>query len=714
MDNYMNYQTMLTEVNTNLVTLRKACDRMEMPEHSKALREIQERVQNHTFRVGIMGEFKRGKSTVINALLGKEIVPADILPCSATLNRIVWDSRPHAVINFKKETGRSSKDVPVEQLSDYVTKLSSESEKMAEEVEDAVVYYPCNFCKNGVEIVDTPGLNDDERMNHVSESVIPTLDAIIMVLVPGSPFSMSEAAFVRNKLMTSDLSRLIFVVNKIDTIRAKDRVKVVEGIRNKINETILEKSASMYGADSPEYKDTKSKLAGIRIFPISAADALDAKLDGDEETFQNSGMAAFEEALSKLLTEERGMLELVSPVGVILSKAKEVQSAIEMRTNAMAMDKEKFEKIQQEAMNRIEAQRKEKKAKVREIKGVAASTYQDLMPMVAAAYNNLEQSLTAYVEQYPISASDFAGETKEQAEQAANVFSETVSTRINEQIGAVLQENTEKMQVEITRRMNNEIEGLEIYNKQLTMELENIQCLIPKTDVSFNNSALDYAAMGLEVVTNFTNIVPGLGSAITGFRDHGVLGGVVGLGAGYVATQAGILGSAVLLTATGLATSVALPLVLVGGGLIGAVGGKKITNAIFKMFGKGTEKKATGAPSTLRENDLQTIRGNILSSVMNNISQMRAEQVLENWLKDTTDATFGGLSERLDQEAEQALQGMQDTLTKIQVDLANGEAKRTESMRRLKETQDELIAVLTNIKPIKDKLDSAINQSVEA
>ena len=93
---------------------------------------------------------------------------------------------------------------------------------------------------------------------------------------------------------------------------------------------------------------------------------------------------------------------------------------------------------------------------------------------------------------------------------------------------------------------------------------------------------------------------------------------------------------------------------------------------------------------------------------------MRAEQILENWLKDTTDATFGGLSERLDQEAEQALQGMQDTLTKIQVDLANGEAKRTESMRRLKETQDELIAVLTNIKPIKDKLDSAINQSVEA
>ena len=225
-NSYINYQEMLSNVHISAVNLRKICNKMDLQEHAKSLEEVSNRLKNHVFRVGIMGEFKRGKSTVINALLGQEVVPADILPCSATLNRIVWDAVPHAQINFKKDEkgiAPPSKQVAVEELSSYVTKLTTESAEQANLVEDAVVYYPCKFCQNGVEIIDTPGLNDDERMDAISESVIPTLDAIIMVVVPGSPFSISEANFVRNKLMTSDLSRLIFVVNKIDTVRERDR-----------------------------------------------------------------------------------------------------------------------------------------------------------------------------------------------------------------------------------------------------------------------------------------------------------------------------------------------------------------------------------------------------------------------------------------------------------------------------------------------------------
>lgn len=246
------------------------------------------------------------------------------------------------------------------------------------------------------------------------------------------------------------------------------------------------------------------------------------------------------------------------------------------------------------------------------------------------------------------------------------------------------------------------------------MEVEEIQCLIPKAGKGISGDMWDYAAMGLEVATNFTNIVPGLGAAITGFRDHGVLGGVVGLGAGYAATMAGAYGMGYLLAAVGLAGTAAFaPLALVGAGVIGAFGGKAVTNGIFELIGK-PRKQTASTPGQLKESDLQSIRRNILDSVMDNIARMRADQVLEKWLKDITDRTFGGLSERLDQEAEQVLQGLQDTLTQIQIDLANSESKRMESMSRLKETQEELIAVLTSIKPIKDKLDAVMAQPMEA
>ena len=417
---YIGYQAMVSKVDNSVENLKRICRKLDLQEHAESLEAVSSRLQNHVFRVGVMGEFKRGKSTVINALLGQEIVPADILPCSATLNRIVWDATPHAQINFKKDEGGSiprTKTVAVEELSGYITKLTAESEEQANLVEDAMVYYPCKFCQNGVEIIDTPGLNDDERMDRISESVIPTLDAIIMVIVPGSPFGISEANFVRNKVMTSDLSRLLFVVNKIDTVRERDREKCVDGIRKKIQDTILEKTAAMYGGDSQEYKAAQTKLGGIRIYPISAADALDGKTEGDDELLKRSGVPEFEVALTKLLTEERGMLELAPIVSAIMSKLKEADETIVMRTNAMNMEQEKFEKMQTEAMEKIQASRDEKKQKVKEIKGIATAMYQELQPDVAETYNVLDEAVQEYVESFPISMRDFADETAVRSEE---------------------------------------------------------------------------------------------------------------------------------------------------------------------------------------------------------------------------------------------------------------------------------------------------------
>ena len=473
---YMNYQAMVSKVNTSVENLTNICKKLDLQEHAESLEKVSSRLQNHVFRVGIMGEFKRGKSTVINSLLGQEVVPADIMPCSATLNRIVWDAVPHAQINFKPdESGRTPrpKDVSVEELSGYVTKLTSESEEQASMVEDAVVYYPCKFCQDGVEIIDTPGLNDDERMDKISESVIPMLDAIIMVVVPGSPFGISEANFVRNKIMTSDLSRLIFIVNKIDTVRPKDRQRCVDGIREKIEKTILEKAASMYGKDSKEYKTAQSKLGGIRIYSISAADALDGKLEGDDELLNGSGMPEFEEALTKLLTEERGMLELAPTVNAVVSKIKEADETIVMRSNAMNMEQEKFEQMQKEAIEKIKKSREEKVQKVREIKGIAASLYQELQPDVVEAYNAIDETVSQYIENYSITARDFADEGTVAA------FQESVSEGINQQFAMSIQENTEKLQVKIQERLSEEVSNLEVYSEKLTADIQDIRCMLP-------------------------------------------------------------------------------------------------------------------------------------------------------------------------------------------------------------------------------------------
>ena len=68
-DNYQGYQSMVTDVVTALTDLTKNCQSLEMEGKAQELQKMSDHLKNHIFSVGIMGEFKRGKSTVINALL---------------------------------------------------------------------------------------------------------------------------------------------------------------------------------------------------------------------------------------------------------------------------------------------------------------------------------------------------------------------------------------------------------------------------------------------------------------------------------------------------------------------------------------------------------------------------------------------------------------------------------------------------------------------
>ena len=217
-DGYIGYQEMIADITTALESTKEIMRKLELEKQAKTAEDASNHLKSHIFSVGVMGEFKRGKSTVINALLGEEIAPADIAPASATLNRITYGLTPKATIIYKD--GRQE-EVPVNKIADYVTKITEDSAVKSESVEQAVVEYPCQFCQNNVEIIDTPGLNDDERMDVISESVIPYLDAVVFVVVPNNPFSASERDFVQRRLMTSDIGRLIILVNRIDDVKVK-------------------------------------------------------------------------------------------------------------------------------------------------------------------------------------------------------------------------------------------------------------------------------------------------------------------------------------------------------------------------------------------------------------------------------------------------------------------------------------------------------------
>ena len=280
---FKGYRQVLFGLASDLQRVEEIAAEWGRPDLREQAASLRARVEERRFTVAVLGEFKRGKSTFINALLGAEVLPADILPTTAAINRVVYGLSPSARLVFRD--GRPDQPIEVEELSDAVTKLSEASAALAATLSEAVVQWPVRFCRNDVELLDTPGLADEAAMTEVTLRVLPQVDVALFVVMADSPFSASEAAFLERIRSAAPGEaapcEVVFVVTAIDRIRrARDRERVLENIRSRIAEVLPEP----------------------RVFGLSGQDALDARLEDDPELLAKSGLPEFEEWLEAFLT----------------------------------------------------------------------------------------------------------------------------------------------------------------------------------------------------------------------------------------------------------------------------------------------------------------------------------------------------------------------------------------------------------------------------
>lgn len=668
---YTSYQNMVTQVNIGLVQMQKAAMKMRLEETAKNLEASKRKLERRRFSVGILGEFKRGKSTVINSLLEKEIMPADILPTSATMNRVTYDMQPHVELRMRDG---STLEINIDELPNYVTKLDEEKEAQAAKVEEAVVYYPCKFCQNGVDIVDTPGLNDDDRMSRITEEIIPQLDVVIMVLVPDNPLSISEADFMLHKLMTSDLGRLIFLVNKIDILRREsDRVRAVENIRERIQKKVLEKVEEQYGADSQEYGDARKKLGDIRIFPFSALDALDGKQMGDQSLIEKSGTIPFEQELTRMLTEERGAIELQIPMSVMGKAAQEILKAIAMRKNALEMSGKEFEEQQKKMFSGIEDIRSQKTEEKKKLRRRAVAVRDELTAQVTAYYPQLRAQLEEKLESCYIDPKTL--ETKGGQDAAVADLHKALSSVMQSSISAF----SEKIEQQLRDIAGKEAARLGDFAQSVSGRLDTLREGIG------NESAWkkeDWIGVGAEYALAMTIGGFGLGGIIEGYRAAGFKGAALGGAAGLAAQFA----TAIALTSIALP---ALPLSLIALAA-GPLTSKFLVGKVFKAD-KG-------------QRTLTKIRETMKKNLGDMISDLESRGELENWVKQRVSSVFEELSSTLEEECETMLKDTQKTMDAIKEDLLQNEMQRKKLMESYEESQQTVKQILENLKPVSDKI----------
>lgn len=288
-------------VHHNLCNLHSHINRF--PDGKKVVEELQELIEqfsSRSYKVAVIGEFKRGKSSLINALLGTQILPTDILPTTAVINRIRYATEQKIMIYYKNGEIQESS---IESLSQYATKLDKEKELFSETIREIVVQYPTVFGQKHIEVIDTPGLNDNEAMTEITLNVLGEIDTAIVVISATMPLSMTEQKLIAELIKQDNIYNLVFAVTFIDRVsdEVDEQDRVVSLIKNRLSVDTYELFCQSHSEEALE-KKAKRILENPNVFAVSSKQAMDGFVKGKHQLLEKSRFKDFKYNLFTLLT----------------------------------------------------------------------------------------------------------------------------------------------------------------------------------------------------------------------------------------------------------------------------------------------------------------------------------------------------------------------------------------------------------------------------
>jgi GTP-binding protein EngB required for normal cell division len=270
--------------------------------------ELREKVQTNTFNLVVVGQFKRGKTSLINALLGAEILPVAVVPLTSIVTIMTYGDALRIRVYFND--GRVTEIRP-ESLPEYVTEKGNP--KNIKDVKEVVITYPSSYLKDGVRLIDTPGVGSIYQHNtDVAYQYLPKSDAALFLLSVDQPMSKAELDFLKDVKEYSN--RIFFLLNKADYLTEKDLNESIEFSKNVIKEAM--------GID-------------VKIFPVSARLALEGKKACSEELLMKSMLPQFSEVLNRFLMEEKGKILILSVANNLLRLLSQARFELELELRSL-------------------------------------------------------------------------------------------------------------------------------------------------------------------------------------------------------------------------------------------------------------------------------------------------------------------------------------------------------------------------------------------
>lgn len=274
---------------------------------SDNLHALRQRLEDDQFRLVVVGMFSRGKSTFVDALLGKRLLPTSKKPTTAVISKITYNEVPEYYLHYKDDVTKKLEEDEFFNLTASNVENDTSVESKIERIDFAEVKYPLSFCENGVELVDTPGTNDlNQARVEITYQYLDKADAVIMLLAADQVLSVGEVEFLKERILKNQISDVFFIINRKDTLSGPDEeLRVIEFVKQNLLSIVGSKCNSK-----------------LRIYLVSSYQALlfRRQMNGDKlsisqqmkvpDDFSITGFDDFERDLSSFLAIEKGDIKL--------------------------------------------------------------------------------------------------------------------------------------------------------------------------------------------------------------------------------------------------------------------------------------------------------------------------------------------------------------------------------------------------------------------
>lgn len=270
--------------------LRQLSKHNYVSQHADLLEKVtalEDNIRQDRYKILVLGEFKRGKSTLVNALLGRSILPMDVLPETATLNEIVYSEKPFVKVFYSNSLVEDGTLTP-----EFLKRFSANAENSQAYLVDKIqMGYPLPFLANNITLVDTPGVADlDETRCDVTYKILPEANAVIFLLDANTPLTQSERDFLVDRLLPQGVDNILFLLNKYDFIDEEEDEGFLEDVEDRLRSILT-------GDEGQEL------FSNIQILPVSAKMALEGYLYENNTLIQASGLHQVQDQLMQMLSK---------------------------------------------------------------------------------------------------------------------------------------------------------------------------------------------------------------------------------------------------------------------------------------------------------------------------------------------------------------------------------------------------------------------------